>query len=111
MVRTPVKNHATSSQPALPIWRDMSAETIKIPEPIITPTTTITESKRPRPRANVGSEGGFEGVTGALLVINILMNLLVILLLEVARRARRRELGGCARRQISARGRELCERE
>src|SRR5271156_4652831 len=77
MVSTPVKIQATSSQPALPICRDMSAETMKIPEPIITPTTTITESKRPRPRANVGScgvaAGRLEEVTGVLVVINVLV--------------------------------------
>ena len=30
----------------------MSAETMKMPEPIIDPTTTIVESNRPRPRWN-----------------------------------------------------------
>jgi hypothetical protein len=34
----------------------MSAETMKIPDPIMTPTTTITESNKPRPRANVVGE-------------------------------------------------------
>jgi hypothetical protein len=34
----------------------MSAETMKIPDPIMTPTTTITESNKPRPRANVAGE-------------------------------------------------------
>ena len=36
--------HATSSQPGLPTCRAMSAETMKMPEPIIEPTTTIVES-------------------------------------------------------------------
>src|SRR5580693_6434448 len=105
MVRTPVKIQATSSQPALPIWRDMSAETIKIPEPIITPTTTITESKRPRPRANVGAcgsaAGRLEGVTGALVGINILVNLMVRAML-VSPATQRRELGCCGQRQVSS---------
>ncbi len=43
---------ATSSQPGLPIWRDISAETMKMPEPTMMPTTTITESNKPRPRLN-----------------------------------------------------------
>jgi hypothetical protein len=30
----------------------MSAETMKMPDPIIEPTTTIVESNRPRPRLN-----------------------------------------------------------
>src|SRR5271156_4542599 len=103
MVRTPVKNHATSSQPALPIWRDMSAETIKIPEPIITPTTTITESKRPRPRAKVESDGGAEGVaTGALVVINILV---ILIMPEIAADLFERF---APRRQISTWRQEAC---
>ena len=32
--------------------RAMSADTMKMPEPIIEPTTTIVESYRPRPRVN-----------------------------------------------------------
>ena len=35
----------------------MSAETMKMPDPIMTPTTTITESNKPRPRAKVSGEG------------------------------------------------------
>src|SRR5580658_2124811 len=96
MVSTPVKNHATSNQPALPIWRDMSAETMKIPEPIITPTTTITESKRPRPRAKVGSDGEAGGVaTCALVVIN---SLVILIMPEIAADLRERI---ALRRQIS----------
>jgi len=52
-----------------------------MPEPIITPTTTITESKRPRPRAKVGScgvaTGRLENATGVFVVIHILVNLVV----------------------------------
>src|SRR5260370_2047207 len=43
---------AASSPPVDPVWRAMSADTMKIPEPIIDPTTIIVESKRPRPRTN-----------------------------------------------------------
>src|SRR5215207_1746340 len=52
MVSTPVTTPATSSQPGLPTWRAMSAGTMKMPEPIIDPTTTIVASYRPSPRLN-----------------------------------------------------------
>ena len=52
MVSTPVTTQATSSHPGLPTWRAMSAETMKMPEPIIEPTTTIVASNRPSPRLN-----------------------------------------------------------
>ena len=41
---TPATSQATSSQPGLPTLRAMSADTMKMPEPIIEPTTTIVES-------------------------------------------------------------------
>src|SRR5437879_750397 len=41
---------AIRSPPAEPVCRAMSAETIKIPDPIIEPTTIMVESKRPSPR-------------------------------------------------------------
>src|SRR4051812_27471232 len=50
MVSTPVITQTTSSQPGEPTWREISPETIKIPEPIIDPATIIVESSRPRPR-------------------------------------------------------------
>ena len=43
-VRTPVTTQASSSQPGLPTSRAMSAETMKMPEPIIEPTTTMVAS-------------------------------------------------------------------
>ena len=52
MVRMPVMTHAINIQPALLIRRDMSAATIKIPEPIIEPTTIIVASSSPRPRTS-----------------------------------------------------------
>ena len=52
MVRAPAMHHATRSQPGLPISRAISADTMKMPEPIMTPTTSMVESKRPRPREN-----------------------------------------------------------
>src|SRR5579862_6914424 len=42
--------HAARRLPAEPVCREMSAETMKIPEPIIEPTTIIVESNRLRPR-------------------------------------------------------------
>src|SRR5437879_13756359 len=41
---------AIRSPPAEPVCRAISAETMKMPDPIIEPTTIIVESKRPRPR-------------------------------------------------------------
>src|SRR5262245_20826038 len=41
-----------SSQPALPIVRAISAETMKMPDPIIDPMTTMVESYSPSPRLN-----------------------------------------------------------
>jgi hypothetical protein len=51
-VSSPVTTQAASSHPALPSSRPMSAETMKIPDPIIEPTTTIVASKRFRTRVN-----------------------------------------------------------
>ena len=51
-VRMPVTTQAVSSHPGLPTSRAMSAETMKIPDPIIEPTTTIVESYNPSPRLN-----------------------------------------------------------
>jgi hypothetical protein len=39
-----VRIHAASSQPGLPICRDISAGTMKMPDPIIDPTTTMVAS-------------------------------------------------------------------
>jgi hypothetical protein len=48
MVSNPVIIQAISNQPGEPSIRDMSALTIKIPEPIIDPATIEVESKRER---------------------------------------------------------------
>ncbi len=53
MVRTPVNTHAASSQPGELIIRAMSAETMKIPEPIIAPITIMVASYSPMPRTKV----------------------------------------------------------
>jgi hypothetical protein len=39
-----VTSQASRSQPGLPTRRAMSADTMKMPEPIIDPTTTIVAS-------------------------------------------------------------------
>ncbi len=41
---------ATSSHPAEPTCREISAQTMKMPEPTMMPATTMTESKSPRAR-------------------------------------------------------------
>src|SRR6476660_7856111 len=46
---------AVSTQPADPRSRAISAETRKIPEPIIAPTTTMMASNRPMDRTNPSS--------------------------------------------------------
>jgi hypothetical protein len=38
--------HTASSSPGVCTWRKMSAETMKIPEPIIEPTTSAVASSR-----------------------------------------------------------------
>ena len=43
-VSTPAMSQPTSIQPGLPMVRAMSADTRKIPEPIIEPMTTMVES-------------------------------------------------------------------
>src|SRR6185436_2138304 len=52
MVSTPASAQAMSSQPGEPTSRDDSAEVMKIPDPIIEPTTIIVASSRLRPRTS-----------------------------------------------------------
>ena len=49
MVITPDMIQTTSSKPGLCTWLAISAETMKMPEPIIEPHTIIVEENRPRP--------------------------------------------------------------
>src|SRR5438552_16783609 len=51
-VNNPVTNQTTSNQPGAPTSRARTAETIKMPEPIIDPATIIVESSKPSPRMN-----------------------------------------------------------
>src|SRR4051794_13394860 len=55
MVIKPAMTHVRSSHPGAPMSRVDSAETMKIPEPIIEPTTIMVASTRPRTRTNSGS--------------------------------------------------------
>ena len=48
----PVMIHEASSQPGLPTLRDISADTMKMPEPIIDPATSMVESNSPRLRVS-----------------------------------------------------------
>ena len=48
----PVMIQEASSQPGLPTLRDISADTIKMPDPIIDPATSMVESNSPRLRVS-----------------------------------------------------------
>src|SRR6185436_14633520 len=50
IVSTPASAHAASSHPGEPTSRDDSAEVMKMPDPIIDPTTIVVASSRLRPR-------------------------------------------------------------
>src|SRR5428012_8161 len=45
---TPVNTQTASNQPDEPTSREISAETMKMPEPIMEPATSMVESNRPR---------------------------------------------------------------
>src|SRR5687767_15154550 len=53
IVSTPASAQAASSHPGAPTRRDDSAETMKIPEPIMDPTTIIVASSMLRPRMSL----------------------------------------------------------
>src|SRR6185503_9503080 len=52
IVRTPASAHAINNHPGEPTSLDDSAEVMKIPEPIIEPTTIMVASSSPNPRTN-----------------------------------------------------------
>src|SRR5215510_1755052 len=54
IVSTPASAQAISSHPGEPTNRDDSADVIKIPEPIIDPTTIMVASSRLKPRTSLG---------------------------------------------------------
>src|SRR5690606_9538560 len=47
-----VTSQTAISRPGEPTWRAISAETMKMPEPIIEPITIVVASRRPRPLTN-----------------------------------------------------------
>jgi hypothetical protein len=53
MVITPARAHAASNQPGDPTRRDDSADVMKMPEPIIEPTTIMVASSKVRPRTSL----------------------------------------------------------
>ena len=59
IVNTPVTAHTTSSQPDEPTNRAISADTMKMPEPIIEPATSMVESSKPNPLTNFSASGGW----------------------------------------------------
>src|SRR6185436_15359448 len=57
-VSNPVTIQTTSNHPGEPTWRAMIDETMKIPEPIIDPATSIVESNNPSPLTSFSSARG-----------------------------------------------------
>src|SRR5690242_11391481 len=52
IVKTPASAHAINNQPGEPTNLEDSAEVMKMPDPIIDPTTIIVASSKPRPRSS-----------------------------------------------------------
>jgi hypothetical protein len=57
-VSNPVTIQTTSNHPGEPTWRAIIEETMKIPEPIIEPATSMVESSKPSPLTNFCSAIG-----------------------------------------------------
>ena len=64
-VSRPVTSQTRSNQPGAPTCRAMIEETIKMPEPIIDPATSMVESSKPSPRTNFCSAAGSKVVSNA----------------------------------------------
>src|SRR6185503_20593009 len=56
IVKTPASAQAINNQPGEPTSLDDSAEVMKIPDPIIEPTTIIVASSNPSPRSRFAGE-------------------------------------------------------
>ena len=65
-VMTPVSSQAMSSQPGEPTDRPMSAETMKIPDPIIAPATSMVASVRVMALMNPVCGGADDSSVGAV---------------------------------------------
>jgi hypothetical protein len=56
IVSTPARAQAIINHPGEPTSLEDSAETMKMPDPIIDPTTIIVASSSPRPRTSFADE-------------------------------------------------------
>src|SRR5258706_6375333 len=72
MVISPAIAHAASSQPGAPTSRDDSADTIKMPDPIIEPMTIMVASSNPSPRVRLEDSSRPLRVSPAVLSIPLL---------------------------------------
>src|SRR5438067_1553228 len=63
IVMRPLTSQITISQPEEPTSRAMSADTMKMPEPIIEPATSMVASNRPSLRWNAPAAGAASWVT------------------------------------------------
>src|SRR5215210_7655145 len=64
IVKTPASVQARSSQPGAPTSLDDSADVMKMPEPIIEPTTIIVASIRPRLRTSLCADPSLSVLMG-----------------------------------------------
>src|SRR5687768_7752057 len=67
MVITPAASQAIMSQNGLPTVREMSAETMKMPEPIIDPATSMAASVRDKAFTNPPDDADASPVSGWLI--------------------------------------------
>jgi hypothetical protein len=74
MVTTPDTTHAINSQKGEPTSRDISADTMKIPDPIMEPATNIVASVRVSALTNSRDDGAVSAV--GVVVVNALPQML-----------------------------------
>ena len=87
MVTTPETTHAMSSQKGEITVREISAETMKIPDPIIDPATSIVASVSVNALTNSRDDGAVSAV--ALVVVNAIPQMLGFRPVLASRTARR----------------------
>src|SRR5512141_15028 len=68
MVMTPAATHASMSQSGDPTVREISAETMKMPDPIMDPATSIVASVSVRALTNPPEDAAASPVSGMLLI-------------------------------------------
>src|SRR5437899_12637962 len=66
MVSSPVRIQVNSSPPAEPVCREISAATMKMPDPIIEPTTIIVPSNKPMARTKPCSDFALVSARGCV---------------------------------------------